>query len=335
MTMIESENRPKSEPARGYYYMGDDNSIKHDTHPPDMYSARLEHIAYTQVNEPDNKAPTTCFITRIHPNEKQTASIMERVLHHNPSPRLEITHPHLLAEQLGTRGRRYFIIQPHPDEIITPKEKIVMESQAPDGNHWSVIGKKIDFNRQFPVDPKAGTYTDIMQGLSYINAQLLFQLLWDNPNLHYLFSFHEDVYRKGNVGDGPKAGLYIYDCAPDARSDTQIDFASTLHAQLARELTKEGFSVYNGIDARALRNKVQNGRVYQPNIDAQGTRKLDKSLESFAVELARLGLGNIQRSFCFEIPGKLTVPRKTEMVTIIMRSFVQPFLNEYGIPFTA
>lgn len=325
--------------SHGSYYMGPDGEIVHRMRvggpmqedllhvalPP---SGQCEHVTYRKVaGIGASTAIQVGFATNTHPDEGKTHEIVGQKLRGNYSPRLEIYHIHTLASYFGTHG---YTVPLQQGEIIDRKTLMTMcnNRKVPRKTAHAAVGRVVNVNREFHVNPTAANYEDIQSGITYTAAKLVTQLLENNPDLKYLFSFHEDV-KRWNV-------YYMYDTPSNAKEDSDRGLVDRLHRETIRRMRQQGFDSLTGIDDRgdsAFGHKAKQGYINLPVVDLDGKWNIDGTLEMFAPALGVLGIGKCKRSFCFEIPGRLSPSRKEEMITTLMQSFISPFLQAHGIQF--
>ncbi len=204
------------------------------------------------------------------------------------------------------------------------------------GTDW-VLVRRIDFNRQF-----LG-----LEQINYPEAKMFLQLIRDHSEIKYLFSNHEDlehgsddfITRKKHKGREDvlfgESGVYFYDMHWQVGNDPDHDLVQELRSKFINRSIKCGFRTLNGTDNPfdpALDNLSDHGYIDQPNADQNGKLiKLDGSLESFFVEMGRLGLTKAERAFSLEVSGRLSPERKLELMEIYNEELILPFLEAHGI----
>ena len=297
----------------------------------------VEHLDYTVVRPENTPDPVkVALIGGLHANEAEAPQIASELFVKKDIPRIEAWNVNVAAGMLGTRGW----VRPVVDKEIVPEMERAQMKNSRQVLWIGHEGRKIDLNRQFPIPEDAKSWGDVYDALSYPEAKLLTKMMQDNPDIQYTFVFHEDPRWGGHEQATPgveqlgRDGFYFYDVARDARTDRDKQIIDGLKTNLSTALTDEGFSLFHGVDDPtdpALGYVADHGYIYQPNVDEKGVRKLDGTFESAIVEFGRLGLSNIDRAFTFEVPGKLTSERKTQMIEIITNTFITPFLVKKGV----
>lgn len=222
------------------------------------------------------------------------------------------------------------------NELKPSLEKLITGGKLSGGEDAPTfyLGRKIDLNRQFSFPEELQSLEEILEYISYPEAKMLLQFLIDHSDLEYLFTVHEDPEfgnkdRVENQLKEDREGFYFYDCVGGEASDEHKALVDQLRDQLVATLRNNNFYILNGLDDyrdRILGHYAHDGYIYQPLIDKQGHKQLDNTIECFAVELGRRKLIKMKRSFCFEIPGNLGDERKKQMLQIIERVFILPFL---------
>lgn len=221
------------------------------------------------------------------------------------------------------------------------------------GNEW-VIAKKINLNRQFPIDGEISSWDDVEKQITYPEARMFLQLIKDHPELKYLISIHEDpehgsddeITHQQNAGKEDlllgKSGVYFYDSNFGLKDDPDKELIKSLHENLVRRLVENGFRILNGLDSETDQNlgfSADHGYANSPNVNSDGKReKSGGSLEEAFVEIGRLGLTGkdgqkiqAERAFCLEIPGRLSPERKALLLKIYKEELIVPFLASHGI----
>ncbi|MFZ2024682.1 MAG: hypothetical protein WAV51_00140 [Microgenomates group bacterium] len=297
----------------------------------------VEHLDYTVVRPENVSDPVeVALIGGLHANESEAPEIASVLFAKKSFPRIEAWNVNVAAGMLGTRGW----VQPVADKEIVPVRDRIRMNNTKEVKRGGKVGRKMDINRQFPIPEDAKSWDDVYDALSYPEAKLLLTMVKDNPDLKYLFAFHEDLEfghndQVASVTESlARDGMYFYDTPPDARTDADKQMIDGLKTNLATALTDVGFSLFHGVDDPtdpALGYVADHGYIYQPNVDEKGVRKLDGTFESAIVELGRLGLTDIDRAFSFEVPGGLVLERKKQMMEIITNTFILPFLAHKGI----
>ncbi len=318
------------------------------THPYMQYDDRtlplehsIEHLDYTVVrpkNTPDNPV-TVALIGGLHADEEQAPIIAATLFENQSFPRLEAWNTHIAAAMLGRREWvRPFQVNETLDTV--PQRERVRMKNGKEVRQGGVLGRKIDLNRQFPIPSDAHSWRDAFGAVVYPEAKLLLTMMKDNPNIQYVFSFHEDPefghkdHPKPGVEQLTRDGVYFYDMPHDARRDTDKAMVGEIKTTLGNALTEAGFTLFHGVDDPndpALGYFADHGYIYQPLINTQGERTIDGTFESAVVELGRLGITNVDRAFSFEVPGGLAPQRKTQIIDIITNTFILPFLAKKGV----
>lgn len=254
--------------------------------------------------------------------------------------------------KLSDTGERIEVGDEKLNEI---KRRLLDLSQENDGNSWT-LSKKVNLNRQFPIDENATSWDDIERNITYPEARMMLQLVKENPDVKYLFTIHEDpefgdedtnvstlAKGKEDILVGAK-GVYLYDAHHDARTDTDRKLVKELQTRFFDSLIQRGFNVLEGTDDTAdidLGFNASRGYIDQPNVDEVGKRlPLDKTFESAFVEIGRLGLKGVndktiqaERAFCLEVPGRLSPERKAELLQVYQQELMIPFLAAHGIKY--
>ncbi len=316
-------------------------AIRFEDHemPPEGVLERLDY-AVIQEQSDDPKPVEVALIGGLHADEERAPMVAAELFADKQFPRVEAWNTHVLAGMLGRRGWvRPLTLAEIANGSVPERNRIQMENtkQVVDGG---APGVAVDLNRQFPIPETAKSWEDVWKAVPYPEARLLLQMSRDNPNVKYLFSFHEDP--EFGYGETPKPGteqltrdgIYFYDMCPDARTDPDKPLVMKLKDRLAAALTQAGFSMFHGVDDPDdpdLGYAADHGYIYQPNVNEEGKRHLDKTFESGMVELGRLGINAVQRAMSFEVPAGLSPERKHMIMDIITNTFVLPFLEAKGI----
>lgn len=251
--------------------------------------------------------------------------------------------------KLSETGERIEVGEEKLNEI---KQRLLDLSQENEGNSWT-LSRKVNLNRQFPIDKEATRWEEIEKNITYPEARMLLQMVKDNPDIKYLFTLHEDpehgIEDTTNIENRgiesallAKNGVYLYDAHRDARNDNDRELVDRLQKKFFGSLIERGFNVLNGTDDENdidLRFEAHRGYIDQPNVDEKGNRlTLDKTFESAFVEIGRLGLKGVgdkviqaERAFCLEIPGRLSPERKAELLQIYQQELMIPFLAAHNI----
>lgn len=304
---------------------------------------RLERLDYCRISPLEGKSGTVevAIAGELHPREHIVVNIARKRFAREQFPRVEAWNVHILAAVFGQR--RYYVrpFTSHETARSVPKRERIHMKNGKRVKRDGVIGRKIDLNRQFHIPEHALSWEEVLRAVSYPEARLLLRMMRDNPDVRYLFSFHEDMEHGHNGKLQPqvkqltrKDGVYFYDMCPDARNDADRVLIESLKRTMAAALIHHGFPLFHGIDDPrdpAFGYEADHGYIYQPIIDAAGTRRLDGTFESAMVELGRLGLTRVERAFSFEIPGRYSIAQKREMIDIIVTTFILPFCAAKGI----
>lgn len=192
------------------------------------------------------------------------------------------------------------------------------------------IGDKtiLDVNRCFNDKPE-----------KYWVAKEIKEIIAQYPEIEYVFSFHEETDKNGyrdKEGGGIETferdpnSFYMYDSFNADESTT--DKIMPIYKSLASSLLENGFTLYTGYDdykdghsETVQLNPVINGYCPQPS---SKDNFIDGSFENWVIDQG------IRRSFLFEIPHGLPIERKKEMMQIIFKKFIIPFLNQvYDLKF--
>jgi hypothetical protein len=338
------ENEDGSISVSGTYFLDSDHTIKNISstdrvlNHPLPYSGILEHLDYRKVCVGDgSESMRTAFIGNIHPDESETVEIVKDVLATRTFPRIEVMASHPLADVLN---RRDYVVPYTEARGILPSDIIWMNNgkETEENDVLAKKGVKIDLNRQFIIEPHAKTFDDVLAAIPYAPARLLTYILRDNPTVHTIFSFHEDM-EFGNFDPHTsildsreiRAGYYFYyNIMDSSRKSSERKIIQTLHAQTVQQLADAGFGVFNGIDDpndSYLGLRSVNGCIAQNVKHKNEKTKFTGSFEEFAVELGRRGIGTSASSFVFEIPGKMRYEEKYRMVQILFRSFITPYID--------
>lgn len=197
------------------------------------------------------------------------------------------------------------------------------------------IAKKINLNRQFPISENVQSLDQAIQDFTWPESKLLAEATKDLPNAKFIFSMHEDPEYSKDFGEGQELdsdeGFYFYDMYYSDQEDTDKELVLQLKENLANKLKEAKFYIMSGIDDPndpSLGLEADHGYIEQPIIDKDGQmNEVDGTYETAMVALGQKGLLNIERAFCFEIPGKINQERKLELLNILQEEFIIPFLK--------
>jgi hypothetical protein len=211
------------------------------------------------------------------------------------------------------------ILNSLPDHFPSRLELLKANPPALKQNVRGIEGE--DVNRDF---------SDKVNRQSWISKEII-DLVDQYPNIDYVFSFHEEMDSEGyrdKTGGGIETfvrdpnSFYMYD-AFNANENAEDDIAP-IYNSLFASLIEQGFSLYNGYDdykddpgETVQLNPVVNGYCPQPS-NKKGFE--DGSFENWVITQG------MKRSFVFEIPSGLTAERKQEMIEVIFKKFIIPFL---------
>jgi hypothetical protein len=326
----------------GTYYVDAQDKLVHHAytngfcHTDLPYIGRIEHIDYQKIYSFGNEdTVNSAFFGNIHPDEGETTDIVQSILSTISLPRISALSAHPYAEIMG---RRDAVIPWKRKEIDLPSDVIWMSDtkEVQKGDPSAAKGIKVDLNRQFFISENAQTFEEAIHELHYPQAKLCARLLQDSPSLRTLFSFHEDL-EFGNMipdrywkeGDEQRAGYYMYYYLSGGHGNLQRkQMIHQLHDETVRQLSLNGFGVFNGIDDLTdpyLGYRSINGCIADDKKHLGHPESLNGSFEEFAVETGKRNLSKITASFAFEIPGKMSYEQKQQMLGILIESFILPF----------
>lgn len=192
------------------------------------------------------------------------------------------------------------------------------------------IGYKVNLNREFYLKPGDKSWSAIFKRAKHQESKILQKILSANPQLKYVFSIHEDSDFDGGEFASNKGGFYFYDTWGKNHTDELASQLSRLRERLMNSVTLAGIAIHSGVDDDSdptLGYTSKKGYVQMPLKLKNGKLKLDGSFEGFAVFTGHVGLTQIQRAFCFEIPGKMPTKKKKKLLQIIRDEFMVPFLE--------
>jgi len=203
------------------------------------------------------------------------------------------------------------------------------------------LAKKINLNRQFPIDENAQELAQTIENFTWPEAKLLAQATRDLPNARFIFSMHEDPEYSKDLGEEEELdsdeGFYFYDMYYSDQDDLDKELIFRLKENLANKLKEAKFYIMSGIDDPNdpdLGFFADRGYIKQPIVDKNGRmNEVDGTYETAMVALGQKGLLNIERAFCFEIPGKISQERKIELLSILQEEFITPFLKAKNLLF--
>ncbi len=261
--------------------------------------------------ESTSQNPRYLFISGIHLDELYVSKALKRWFKINPDD---------IPDALN-------IFRANPDRSLLKKRGILK---------WDKEKHKLkvkDVNRDFREMGEENNETESWA------AHEIKQGVLNYPNLEVAFSFHgendKDGYRdseKGGIEKFPRdlSSFYMYDSFdPSINSSEEI---MLLYQSLATALEEHGFSLYNGYDdfkndpnETVQLNPVVNG--YCPQFSNR-ENFIDGTFENWIVDQGLKGRTKIKRSFTFEIPGHIPKKRQQEMIDIIFREFILPFLRK-------
>jgi len=227
----------------------------------------------------------------------------------------------LTVERFGTEPTSLFITGIHGDEadIIEPLHRILKEKTATDprvfGAHLRVMeahpkalqqhtrkAGEVDLNRQF----SAKLYPD------YPQAKLLADCLLEHKSVDTIFSFHEDL---------EEDRFYFYYQSTRDDDGAMDQTVVQLRENLTNRVEQSGIPLYEGIDDIDLGYWVHRGFCAVSSDSLH-----DNTFEMWAVQKELHEHPAMKRVFLFEIPGKLPVERKEQLIRTIMDVFVRPYL---------
>ncbi len=227
----------------------------------------------------------------------------------------------LKVEKVGNKPAAFFVSGIHGDEheVIDIVRKTLDEKIGTSPNvfgsharvleaHPQAITQKtrkngdIDLNRQFvpkerPDNPQ---------------AKLLADCLLEHDAVHTVFSFHEDP---------EEHRFYLYHQATRDDSGDMDAYIETLIDGLVSHVESAGVPLYDGIDDIDLGYLVRRGFCAVAS-DAMH----DNTFEMWALQKDVHKHPAIQRTFLFEIPGRLPAFKKEMLVRMIMDEFVEPYM---------
>lgn len=218
-------------------------------------------------------------------------------------------------------------------EQIKPELKKVNVSK-----HF-ILSRKINLNRQFPVDENTETFDGSRRAMTWPEARILATATADLPNAQYIFSMHEDPEYDKDGGSGEELdadqGFYFYDVHYSFNDDPDRELVLGLKEELANALKAEGFFIMSGVDDVNDPNlgfSADHGYINQPIINRDNQMdEVDGTYETAMVALGQKNILKIERAFCFEIPGKISSDRKTALLNILQEKFIMPFLRAKGV----
>ena len=207
---------------------------------------RLERVDYRHISRLDGEEQPVqvIFVGELHPREHLIANIARKRFAKEQFSRVEAWNPHILAAFFGQR-RDYVrpFVQGETIYPVPKRERIIMKNgrrvkreymYMPENDKWvkrrnGVMGRKIDVNRKFKIPHDAHSWEDVLAAVSYPEAQLLLYMMRDNPELRYLFSFHEDMENGHNAQLKPgENSLYemvcIFTICAQMREVTRINY---------------------------------------------------------------------------------------------------------------
>lgn len=153
----------------------------------------------------------------------------------------------------------------------------------------------------------------ITRPIQHPQAQLLARAVGDHPKMHTIFSFHEDLdYARE---------FYFYNTSKHKHLDTRTSWFTNLRRKFLQTVKHQGFALYSGQDDPTLKYSVQDGFC-----DAPATGRFDHTFEMY---VARKGVHpGLQRVVLFEIPGRASIERKRDLITMTFRHFIEPYLEK-------
>lgn len=247
-----------------------------------------------------------------------SSGIEERSLH---AERIE-----LVVERVGERPGVMFLAGLHGDEggVIPPLRGILTELTAdpsrPLGDYIHLLEAcpqalekrtravdGVDLNRQFFASPT----------IDHPYAGKIAEIIHAHPDLHTLFTFHEDT---------EEDGFYFYDHPSTTEFEEKDAKVHAIRDRLLGKVQALGIPLYTGIDGPGLGNVVVNGYVV---CRADGAH--DNTLEMWAVNKTHVNHPNLTRSFAFEVPRRLSQEKKNELLATIFTDFILPYLDQHGI----
>lgn len=227
----------------------------------------------------------------------------------------------LKIERIGERPTAAFMAGIHGDEgsIIPPLREIMKalseHLEKPIGDHIhcleahpealvqkSRVVDGIDVNREFGLTTNP----------DHPHASRLATVIHNHPDLHTLFTFHEDT---------EDDRFYFYYQPPTREFGEQDRVVYELRDRLLEKVQALGIGLYNDIDDPTLGNMVVNGFSLCP---ADGVH--DGTFEMWAVNKTYVNHPNLTRAFAFEIPGKLSHEKKIEILAVVFTDFIVPYL---------
>lgn len=202
------------------------------------------------------------------------------------------------------------------------------------------LAKKINLNRQFPVNENATNLDQIISEFSWSEAKLLAEATRDLPNARIIVTLHEDPeYGHKDKGEGAELdsdqGFYFYDIHHSFMEDKDRELVLKLKDNLAIKLKEAGFYIKNGVDDPndpALGFLAENGYISQAILNQNNqVIKSDGTYETAMALLGQKGLLKVERVFCFEIPGMISEERKRLLLSIVQEEFLVPFFKAKDI----
>ncbi len=250
----------------------------------------IEKLITYEVTGP---SPHYMFFSGIHGDEGSICGLLDSALNHRPDSfpsSLKLLRANRPALKLNKRG--------------------VGDNKIIDANRYFNDGEKGDWI-----------------------AREIKEVMVKHPEIEYVFSFHEETDKNG-YQDKEGGGIETFERDPDSfymydafnADESSVDEILPFYNSLISSLTENGFTLYTGYDdyttdrnETVQLNPVVNGYCPQPS---NRDNFIDGSFENWVIDQG------IKRSFLFEIPHGLSIERKKEMIQIIFKKFIIPFLNQ-------
>lgn len=225
----------------------------------------------------------------------------------------------LTVERVGHTPTAFFVSGLDGDErdLLDPLRTIMKEKQRELGAHVRVLTANpeavetgeteiqgIEMNREFPMNIRP----------DYPQAQLLADIFLEHKGVHTLFSFHET----------PEDDEFYYYYQTTQDEDGSLDpMIERLHTRLIETVESLGVPAYTGIDDIDLGYWVNRGLCA---VAADSYH--DDTFEMWALQNSVHRHPAIKRAFTFEIPGKLPLKKKEQVLRAIFEELITPYLAQ-------
>lgn len=223
----------------------------------------------------------------------------------------------LFVERVGSTPSAFFVSGLDGDErdILDPLRSIMHEKQHTLGAHVRVLSANpmaiqtgeteingIEMNREFvrSISPE------------YPQAKLLADVFLEHKGVHTLFSFHET----------PEEHEFYYYYQTTQDEDGSLDsMIERLHTGLIARVESQGVPAYTGIDDIDMGYWVNRGLCA-----VAADSYYDDTFEMWALQNSLHKHPTIKRAFTFEIPGKVSVKKKEQILHSIFEELIDPYL---------